>query len=342
MLKFLNLEPEVFAINLQDRALYIAKLKKIGKGFYLKCLNETEIKPGIIKEGIIQDTKALSGIISLAFNQAKKKLGTKYVIVSLPEEKSFSQIISMPKMTKKELDFALPFELENYIPLPVNKTYIDFQIINGVRKNESENLHLLINAVPKTVVDSYVKCLKDAGLIPCVLELESQAVSRALTDMENTDQKSQVFIDLGCLTCNFIVCSSNQVSFTSSISISSGEIAKALPVKKAGGNEAKLISPALRDLSLQISKYIDFYNNGTGHNYFKKDGKIEKIVLTGPGANLKGLDSFLKKSLGIKVELANPLIGISWGKKFKIQKDKLPSFATVLGLAKRAAVETIK
>ena len=155
MLKFLNLEPEIFAIDINDSSLKIIKLIKKRKGFSLVSFNDVKIKQGVIKEGIIQDKEALANIIKKACNTVKgKKLGTKYAIISLPEEKSFSQLIQMHKMTEEELKLALPFEAGNYIPLAIDNAYLDFQIINSPQDNLT-HLDLLINAMPKSIIDNY-------------------------------------------------------------------------------------------------------------------------------------------------------------------------------------------
>ena len=107
MFKFLNLQPEIFGMGINDLSLRIVNLKKKRNGFNLVSFNEVMIKPGIVKEGVIQDVAALAKIIKFAYNTVKgKKLNTKYVAVSLPEEKSFSQVIQMPKMTTEELRSA--------------------------------------------------------------------------------------------------------------------------------------------------------------------------------------------------------------------------------------------
>src|SRR6185369_12211999 len=107
MLKFLNLHPEIFGVDINDASLKIVKLEKRGKDFRLVSWNEVDLKHGIVKEGVIQDQDVLAEAIQFACSTVKgKKLGTNYVIASLPEEKSFSQVMQMPTMTREELTHA--------------------------------------------------------------------------------------------------------------------------------------------------------------------------------------------------------------------------------------------
>jgi len=364
MLKFLNLKPEIFAVDINDLALRVVKLKKKRKGFRLVSFKEVEIKTGIVKEGVIQDKEALAKIIKSATSTVVgEKLNTKYVIISLPEEKSFSQVIRMPNMTDEELVSAVPFEAENYIPLTIDKVYLDFQTINP-HKNGLDHLDLLINVMPKPIVDSYVSSFKIAGLVPCILEIESHAIVRALVkNQENT--LPTIFIDFGQTKTSFIIFSGNYIRFTSSITISSQQltntISNDLGISFKAAEELKtkygltksvekkysiadIINPILHDLVVQIKKYISFYQGHGSHEYFSSDSKIQKIILCGGGSNLKGLPNFLAEELKISVEIGNPLINILPQKRSApqiISQQKALSFTTVLGLALRGASEEI-
>ena len=159
-------------MDISDLSLKLVALKKRRKGFLVSSYNQTEIKPGVIEKGVIQNESAFVEVIKESCkNVTGKKLATTYVIASLPEEKSFLQIIQMPSMSEKELATAVVFEAENYIPLPVSEVYLDYNIINRAK----DHLDVLIVAMPKKIVNSYFDCLKKAGLTPLALEIESEA-----------------------------------------------------------------------------------------------------------------------------------------------------------------------
>lgn len=291
MLQFLNLKPEIFGLDINDSTLRIAKLEKKRSGFVLVSFNEVEIPQGIVEERIIKDEDTLAKIIRTAIKTVKgKKISTNYVVSSLPEEKSFSRVIQMPKMSEEELKSAVPFEAENYIPLTIDKVYLDFQVI-ATDKENSNHSDLLIAATPKTIVDSYVSCFKKAELVPHTLEVESQAVVRALVKNEKSLQPL-IFVDIGKTDTNFIIFSGKSVRFTCSLPVSSDQITLAISQGlNVGYNEAenlkikyglskendkaseiaKIINPILKELVLQIKKYINFYHDHVFHEYFPSD-----------------------------------------------------------------------
>ena len=131
-MNLLTLNPENFALDISDLSLKIVKLEKRGRALKLTSFGRAEIKPGLIKDGEIKDEKKLAEVIKEAIKGINgEKLKTKYVAVSLPEERSFLQIIQMPKIPEDDLRAAIIFEAENYIPLPVDNVYLDFQIITS-------------------------------------------------------------------------------------------------------------------------------------------------------------------------------------------------------------------
>ena len=383
MFKFLNLQPEIFGMDINDLSLRIVKLKKRRNGFSLVSFNEVNIRPGVVKEGVIQDQEALIKAIKIACSTVKgEKLNTKYVAASLPEEKSFSQIIQTPNMTDEELKSAVPFEAENYIPLPIDKVYLDFQIINPhhfpnldeyvpqslsqADLGDKNHLDLLINVIPTSIADSYVYCFKAAGLVPCILEVESQSIARAL--IKNGEAPSPLLlIDLGVANTSFVIFSGNSIRFTSSILMSSKDITNAIAdnlgfsldkaeelkveygLVKEGDkkyNIARTIKPILINLVSQIKKYVSFYHGHASHEYLLSDEgpgkKIEKIILCGGGANLKGISDFLRDELKIPIEIGNPFTNIVGQSKTSCQiipQQKILSFTTALGLALRGVSE---
>lgn len=361
MFKFLNLKPEIFAIDVNDLSLRIAKLKKKSNGLHLVSFNDIKIDPGVVKEGVIQDETSLVKIISKACKTVMgRKLDINYVIASLPEEKSFAQVIQMPKMTEQELRQAVPFEAENYIPLPIDRVYLDFQVID-YHQASSNHFDLLISAMPKAIVDSYVSCFKKAGLTPCILEVESQATIRAFT---KNSQKlpPTALVDFGETKTNLIIYSGNSIRFTVTISTSSGQLTKAISeslkisleeaeklkiqygleknVGKKTEDLASIVIPILHDLVEQIKKYFGFYQGHSFHEYFPLDGSIKKIILCGGGANLKGLVEFMSKELKIPVELGDSFLNVAKDKNTPFPYKRSLSFGTVIGSALRGAGDT--
>jgi len=310
MLEFLALKPETFGLDISDLSLKVAKLKKRQGDLSLMSFGEGNIPPGVIEGGEIKDETTLAKIIQETIRKTKgAKIKTKEAIVSLPEEKAFLQVIQIPRMTEEELKKAVRFEAENYIPLPLEEVYLDFQIAKPL-SNHLDHIDVLIAALPKKTVDPYVSSIKKAGLIPQVFEIESQAISRALVKNE-ISPSPVLLIDLGATRTSFIIFSGYSLRFTSSIPVSSRKFTEAISealnvdfvtaekLKKQYGLETSekirlrkkpgevkfekeiiedkkifnAVIPALIDLVEQIKKHINYYQTHASHEHLQSENE---------------------------------------------------------------------
>ena len=358
MIDFLTLKPETFGLDISDLSVKIVKLKKRRGKLSLASFSETKIKPGIVEKGEIKNERDLAEVIKKAVSKVKgETLRTRYVVASLPEEKAFLQVIQMPIMKEKELKSAVPFEAENYVPLSIEEVYLDSQIVKPFF-NSLDHTDVLITAMPRKTIDPYVSSIKMAGLIPQVLEIEPQAIARALIK-DQISPHPVLLIDFGATKTSFIIFSGFSLRFTSSISISSHQITEAIArklnidleaaekIKKRQGMEkgekefSESLLPILNNLTEEIKKYIAFYHSHASHEHLTPDNKaqkVQKIIICGGGANLKGLVDFLSLRLRIPIELGNPWINIlspSLKKLPSLSYEKSLAFTTALGLALR-------
>jgi len=349
-----------FGLDISDLCLRVANIEKKGKGFELVSFGCETIKKGIVKEGEIKNEDALAEAIRKALSNVKgKKIKTKNVVCSLPEEKSFLDVLQLPMLGEEEMAQAVRFEAANHIPVPLEEVYFDFQINKSIgedNKDKSSTIkeqNVLIAATPKIIVDAYSRVLKKAGLRAQIMEVEPLAIARALVKTDKVT-KPLLIIDFGASRTSFIIFSGYNANFASTISVSSNELTEAIAeklkisnskaekLKKTNGLEGdKMVfdamSPVLNNLTSQIKNYLDYYKSHVPSAVIIRDSKVDRILLCGGGAHLMGLGDFLTSTFKIKVELANPWINI---KAIKQQGTPLSSFLgypTALGLGLRGA-----
>jgi len=234
---------------------------------------------------------------------------------------------------------------------------MDSQIVQPV-KDHLDHQDVLIAALPKKTVDPYINVFKMADLRPLALEIESLAIARSLIQNGVSDYPTLI-IDLGASRTSFIIFSGYAVRFTSSIPVSSQEFttaiartmqvdletAEKLKIKygletkatQEGGQVFDALIPPLTDLIEQIKKCLAYYQNHASHEHLPPHHQnVEKIMLCGGGANLKGLPDFLARQLNFSVNLSDPWINILSEKENRsLSLGKSLGFTTVLGLALR-------
>ena len=363
-MEFLSLKKETFGMDISDLSIKIVKLKEKKGKYLLSSFSFQKIEKGIIEEGVIKDKEKLSFFIKEAIKKVKgEKIKTKYTVCCLPEEKAFLQVIKMPKMPDEDLKSAILFEVENYIPLPLDQVYLDWEKIPLSPLAQTQEI--LVSACPKELVDSYLDVLKKSNLEPVAFEIETMALVRVLIP-EKERNSSILILDIGETRTTFAIFSKNSLRFTSTLPISGRlftelisknlnlEFSKAEKIKREFGLREVLelkfeatekvfrtkkgkifeaLIPVLIDLLQQIKKTIAFFET---HEMKKTGGeRIKKILICGGGANLKGLKEFLNFKLKIPVEFGNPFSNLIFLKPPPLSFEKMLSFSTAIGLAMR-------
>ena len=114
-------------------------------------------------------------------------------------------MIRMPRLQGQDLRAAVTFEAENYIPLPLEKVYLDFEVISADRPAAgNDGCEILVTALPREPIDARVQAITAAGLVPVAMELESQAVVRAIFAGART-KSSTIIIQVGDAKTNLII-----------------------------------------------------------------------------------------------------------------------------------------
>lgn len=271
---------------------------------------------------------------------------SKKVVVALPESQIFTRVVNFPKMTEKELSGAIPFEAQQYVPIPLSEVSLDYQIIESLSSTDNQ-MEVLIIAAPKTLVVKYLKVLKDASLEVIGLETETIAVARSL--ISDPRIPTTLIVNIGALTTDLSVVSAQAVRFTRSIATGGTALARAISqtlgfdlaqseeYKKTYGFDAtqlegkvmQAIKPIFDVVVDEIKRSTAYYN--TRH----KDDNVKRIVICGGTASIPGTVVYLASSLDLEVELGNPWSRIGVPSKFskKELEENGPSFAVAVGLA---------
>jgi len=356
MFDVLNLNPGSFGLDISDQTLKLAQIKDGKQGLNILALNQISMPLGIIDRGEIKDIEKLSSYIKKIVSKTNK-LTSRYVVASLPEEKSFLRVLQMPKMSDADLKKAVRFEAENYIPFSLNRVYLDSEIIS-YPKLTGDFVEVLITAMPKKIVDSYIKAIKKAGLIPLAMETESSAAARALIK-DGITEDPVYLIDFGATSTSFSVYCGSCLRFASFIPVCSEDftlaIAKAIGkdreeaevLKKlhglrnkgiTGKRVAKALKPGVSELISEIKKHIEYYKSNfmVGDSNSKNRKKI-KLLLYGGGIELNNLSETLLNELRLEIKKTDSMLNLSKESKNIFLKCKLKPFAftVAIGLALR-------
>ncbi len=347
--KIFDFTGTAIGLDLNDLTVRVAQLEKEGKREHLVGFGFSAIDPGSIYDGeIMKKDQVVSAIKNAISKAGPNKLKSKRVICSLPENKAFLRIISIPKMSKLEAKEAIKWEIEANIPLALDQVYYDWQILDENISPEKNKMDVLVVAISKKTVDQFLDVLETAGLEVVGLEIESIAQARSLLS-EDINDKAVLIIDFDERRTGFFISNKGVPCFTSSIPVSSqsinDSISKTLSVSIEEAEKTKLdhgigsdfknshifsaVKPVLENLASEIERSIDFFLSE-----LKYSDSVDEIIICGKEATVKGLIPFLSKRLGRKVVLGDPWVNVSLGKNLpEIERGLSVEYATAIGLA---------
>ena len=143
------------------------------KGRQVNKWASAPLAPGLVKDGLILQPKAVGAAIDALFTSVK--VPKKQVITSLTGLSFIYRILSLPRMKPALLDEAIRRGARKEMPLPVEELYLSWQAIGGGR----DEVDFFVLGVPRNLVDAVVQTLAEAGVKPYLMELKPLALARA-------------------------------------------------------------------------------------------------------------------------------------------------------------------
>jgi len=340
-------------IDITDSSLKLIFLSKKAGTIKLENYGEESLPDGIVIDGEIKNVKKFSEHLSKLTKKIKgSKIGIGEIVVSPPEKNTFTILIEKKqeiqnfKKNKKTKIIPEPIieEIKEQIPISPEKIYFDWQ--------EACDNKILLTAAHKWIIDNYIFSLKEGGLPPTIIDIKVASLIRAFSEIKK--QKcigSKIIIHIGenystlILGNNDVIELSMNIPFshkidnkliTDKLKITEN---KAQQKKKSGDSDKKYkgeiketLWPNLNEIIENIKKTLLFRQEN-----IKKPAPINKIILCGPGADIKDLDKILTKELKIETILGDPLMNINKNKNL-IDKKKVMGFSAAIGMALRGLI----
>lgn len=280
---------------------------------------------------------------------AEAGTNSRSAISALPTYSVFSSILNLQNVNKKDISSAVQWEAKKVIPLPLEEMVLDWNYIDKDKSNKGDDgsFRVLLTGAPDELIKKYVEIYKQAQINLVSLETETFSLIRALL---GPDKSTVMILDVSSSTTDVIIVDNGipmlnrsidvgGLAITKKISQFSGiGIAKAEQLKYDLGIEAYYskesdISEVIVDAVSPIVNEVKYASNLFQEKYKKK---TEKIIMSGGGAMLPNLNSYLSKILNMKVIIGDPWARISYPLELKPLLQEIgPSMAVAVGLALR-------
>lgn len=342
--------PPSVGLDIGSSAVKAVALKRNRNGWSLVAAGESPVPDGAMADGAAAQPAAVSEAVSNVLGTMKMRRAR--VAAALSGHAVIVKRLSLPSMSQAELNEAIPWEAEQYIPFDLSEVQLDYQVINNAGDASKSNLDVLLVAAKRDRIDDRAGLVVQSGRQPVVIDIEAFALANAyqMNYPERTDPFSAL-IHVGRTVTIVCLLDRGEPVFTRDISIG-GQVhfdALSRALLPAGLDElqikrilhgqypqdvdadqiAGILREASKQLVLEVRKTIDFYRATAPVE------KVTRLVLSGGAWQAVGLVDMLASEFSAPVDVFDPFRRITRPTRGVGIDVSGPSYAVAVGLAMR-------
>ncbi|MBI3398056.1 MAG: type IV pilus assembly protein PilM [Deltaproteobacteria bacterium] len=340
---------DVVGLDIGSNSIKIIQLAPTKKGWKMIKIGMSQLPPEAIVDGSIIDSMTVINSVKDLIGQQEIKI--KNTVSALTGHSVIIKKVNLPVMTEAELAESIQWEAEQYIPFPITDVNIDFQILGADTEGRGQ-MEVMLVAVKKDVINDYINVIKEAGLVPVIVDVDSFALENMFEmNYSIAPNENIAMINIGATIASINVLRNGITIFTRAIPLGGNqfteEIQKTLGISfkdaetlKLGGEASgvdtssipQVVERVSGNVALEIKRSVDFFLGGAPGMF------VSKIYLSGGCTKTKGLPAIIQDRTAIPLEVVNPFTNIECNpKKFAPDyiSDVAPYFGIGVGLAVR-------
>lgn len=345
-------------LDIGTSAVRAAEMSLKKRPAVLERFGQVALPVGAVRNGEVFDLDAVAGAIKHLWSSTG--FSTRKVVLGVANQKVVVRQIDLPWMPVNELRASLKFQVQDYIPMPVEEAVLDFHVLEEITDDKGARaLRVLLVAAVRPMVDMAIEAVRRAGLTVQAVDLTSFAVLRALSTEGQADSgATEALVDIGASVTNIVVHQDGVPKFVRILLMGGDDItgavaervgvphdaAEAMKVQlglAGAGVDGPDSHPASRVIGSTVAQLVEEVRGSLDYYLAQPSAVfIERIVLSGGGGKLAGLDAWLSAATRLPVERAEPLADLRLGKVglTSEQLDHVGPLAVVpVGLAMGAA-----
>jgi type IV pilus assembly protein PilM len=273
---------------------------------------DARMPEGTVRSGIIQDHEAVT--VALRKLWSASHFGCRKVVLGLTNPQVVVREMSVSNLPGRKMREALPFQVRDALPLPVERSILDFCPLED--PGTAATVRGLLIAAPKDAVLAAVQAVERASLHVTRVDLASLALLRAVA---GCDGQVEAIVDIGAQATNVVVHEDGAPLIVRTIPRGGDDITSmvasrlGLPAAEADALKcrvglstdtdpavAAVIREAVGPLINEIRSSFAYVTAGERHS------PVTRVVLSGGASQLVGLADELGRQLDLTVVAANP------------------------------------
>ncbi|GAB3135344.1 MAG: type IV pilus assembly protein PilM [Salinibacterium sp.] len=308
---------------------------------------------GAVKNGEVAEVNTVAAALRQLWSVGG--FTSRKVVLGVGNPKVLVRDLTVPKLSKKEIRAALPFQVQDMLPVPVADALLDFYPVSEGSSETGPVVNGLLVAAVKDAVMSNVTAVMLAGLTPIEVDLIPFALNRVLARGSMVGG-TVALVDVGSNTTNVLITKDGVPQFVRIIPAGGADVTRALagrlgitleqaevgkrqlgfsPGAVAPENleAAEIIYELTSELLNSLRSTLSFFVNTRPGQH------IDRVLLSGGGSSMTSFALALAELTRSEVLLDDPFENVTVGKNAR--KQSLPAVNTsamtvALGLALRS------
>jgi type IV pilus assembly protein PilM len=273
------------------------------------------LAPGVVQNGAVQDEPAVTAALKQLWSTFKFR--SRRVALGVTHQQIVVRETTVANLPAKEMRKALPFQVRDALPLPPERSLIDFYPLEAP---SGDTVRGLLIAAPKEPVMAAIRAIEAAKLHVVHVDLASFALLRAASRL---DEQVEALVDIGAHATSVMVHHDGEPLIVRTIPRGGNEITKTiadrldLPLQQAEELKCRVglrpdtdpvSAAALKDSVRPLINEI-----GSSFAYLTAGGRqarVSRLAISGGGAMLPGLLGALHEQLGVEVIAVDPVMRV--------------------------------
>jgi len=334
-------------LDIGSHAVKVVELEALPNKSY-KLLNWGISAPlaEAIVDGEVMDRQLVTDAIANLFDS--RGIKSRSVVAAVSGRAVIVKKITMNKLSPEDAEQAVYWEAEQHVPYDINDVSLDFEIL-GPAPNDPKQMQVLLVAAKKDMVLNFSELIREAGLQPFILDVDSFAAQNALeANYDFGPDEVVACLNIGSEITNINITRSGTPYFTKDIQLGGSTFIEAAQRKfnltqaaaeeliRGESNSGQDLRAVLDQSCETLAVALD-----RAQAYLRTAGEasaITRIMLCGGSSLTPGLVDYLNRRLGVSTEIANPLNRIGFAPDLFADQDVskvAPSLTVGIGLALR-------
>lgn len=282
---------------------------------------------GVVNDGVLTATPEYIEELKKALAQSKMK--AKQVVFTITSARIASREVVIPFVKENRIADVVNANASDYFPVDLSQYQLAYNILGIMGETKgSQQYKLLVMAAPSALLSGYYDLANALKLEIAAIDYAGNSVFQVAKD-KNT-QGTSLVIKIDERATLVMAIQNGVLSFTRNVSYGVEEVIDTVMESRRWGDndtvqqamdalsvneciETPEITEALEPLAGGISRVIDYY---LSHN---SNVSLEKVYITGLGANIKGLAEWLGQEFNLPVEVLRQIQGWNLEKSFRTQ-----------------------